>query len=341
MKYCSYAREALARGLTDGGGNADRPLGQSDDTAQAPPAMIFDPPLADIVDTMENVVGFDDLLARAAFPELDAATMRHILDGGAMFSRTAVAAKAAELDAEGCRFEAGRVRLPHAFAEIWRGYVEQGWLGLSVPRTHGGHGLPQLVQAAFSEMVCGSCVAASMLPLLVRGATDIIGRHADGEVKDRYLPELVGGRWAATICITEAGAGSDAGAIRTTARIGPEGEWLLRGTKIFISFGDHQLTDGILHLVLAQANTTGGIAGLRLFAVPAFNDRRRDSSVVPLRIEHKLGLNASPTCVMQFDDALGFPLSATGDGLRSIFAMINQMRLEVAVQGVGLSVAAT
>lgn len=304
--------------------------------------MSYDPPVADIIDTIENVTQFDDLLRRADFPELDAALARHIVESGADFVRDAIVPQAAALDAEGCAFEDGRVRLPSAFPTIWKGYVEGGWMGLSIARAHGGHGLPNLLQAAFSEMVCAASVPVSMIPLLVRGAAGIVGTHADAAVKEEYLDKLVSGAWAATICITEPGAGSDVGAIKTVARRRADGSWGLTGTKIFISFGDHQLTEGILHMALARIeNAPKGSAGLALFAVPAFNDARRDASIVPLRIEHKLGLNASPTCVMQLDDATGYPLGGPGEGLKTIFSMINLMRLEVAVQGVGIVSAAT
>ena len=304
--------------------------------------MKFEPPIDDIVDVLEHVIGFDDLLEEASFPDLDTATMREALNSGAKFVRDFVAPHAAAMDQEGCAIQSGRVRLPEAFDGIWHGYVDDGWLALSIARRHGGHGLPLLIQTAFSEMVCGSCVAASMIPLLVRGAATLVAEHAEADVKREYLPKLVDGTWAATICITEADAGSDVGALKTIARRGTDGQWRLSGTKIFISFGDHQLTEGILHIVLARTEgAAAGPAGLRLFAVPAFNNGRRDGSVVPLRIEHKLGLNASPTCVMQLDSAVAFALGAPGEGLRNIFSMINLMRLEVAAQSAGLATMAT
>jgi len=299
--------------------------------------MIYDPPVADIIHAVDRVCGLDDLLARPTFAELDAETVREVLERGADFVRERIAPHAATMDVEGCRLEHGRVVVPGAFASIWRGLADGGWLALSIPRAHGGHGLPNLVQAAFSEMMCGACVPAAMLPLLVRGAAGLVAAHAKAPVQRSYLEPLLRGAWAASICITEAEAGSDVPAIRTRARQRADGNWTITGTKIFISFGDHTLTDGILHMVLARTSERG----LGLFAVPAFNDARRDGSVVPLRVEHKLGLNASPTCVMQFDDAPAFALGAPDQGLKTIFSMINAMRLEVAVQGVGIAGAAT
>lgn len=298
--------------------------------------MIYEPPVADIVHAVDRVCGLDGLLARPTFAELDTDTVREVLERGADFVRGCVAPQAAAMDAEGCRLEHGRVVLPRAFAGIWQGLADGGWLGLSLPRAYGGHGLPQLVQAAFSEMLCGACVPAAMLPLLVRGAAGLVAAHAKAPVQRSYLDPLIRGAWAATICITEPDAGSDVPAIRTRARRRGDGIWTVTGTKIFISFGDHALTDGILHMVLART----GERALGLFAVPAFNDARRDGSVVPLRIEHKLGLHASPTCAMQFDDAPAFVLGAPDQGLKIIFSMINAMRLEVAVQGVGIAGAA-
>jgi alkylation response protein AidB-like acyl-CoA dehydrogenase len=301
--------------------------------------MSYDPPIADILDTLENVIGLSALLDQADFAELDGSLARDVLQGGADFVREHIAPHAAEMDTEGCAFDNGRVTLPRAFSGIWQAYVDGGWLSLAIPRAHGGHGLPHLIQAAFSEMVCGASVPVSMLPLLVRGAAKVLARYGDDQTKAEYLPKLVGGRLAATISITEPGAGSDVALLKTKARQQSDGSWRLNGSKMFISFGDHQLAEGILHMTLARIDGAPGSLGL--FAVPAFNDQRRDDSVTPQRIEHKLGLMASPTCVMQYDDAIGVPMGGPQDGLKAIFTMINMMRLEVAVQGVGLSGAAT
>jgi len=304
--------------------------------------MSYDPPLAAIISTLEHVTGLGELQDVSEFSELDAALVGEVLQNGADLVREFIAPRAAALDAEGCTFTQNRVQLPAAFADIWSHYADGGWVGLSISRSAGGLGLPYLIQAAFSEMVCGASVAVSMLPLLIRGAAAVVDRHGEKGLRDEYLAKLASGTWAASICITEADAGSDVNAIRTRAQQMPDGRWSLTGTKIFISFGDHQLTEGILHMVLADVrDSSGHSAGLGLFAVPAFNGDRRSNSVMPLRIEHKLGLHASPTCVMQFDDATGYLLGAPGEGLRAIFLMINLMRLEVAVQGVGLASAAT
>jgi alkylation response protein AidB-like acyl-CoA dehydrogenase len=301
--------------------------------------MSYDPPIADILDTLENVTGLGSLLDQANFADLDCSLARDILQSGADFVREHIAPHAAAMDTEGCAFDKGRVALPRAFSGIWQAYVDGGWLSLAIPRAHGGHGLPHLIQAAFSEMVCGASVPVSMLPLLVRGAAAVLARYGDDKIKAEYLPKLVDGRWAATISITEPGAGSDVALLKTKAGQQSNGSWRVNGAKMFISFGDHQLAEGILHMTLARIE--GATGGLGLFAVPAFNDHRRDGSVTPQRIEHKLGLMASPTCVLQYDDAEGFPMGGPQDGLKTIFTMINLMRLEVAVQGVGLSSAAT
>ncbi len=300
--------------------------------------MSYAPPITDILDTLENVTGLGDLTSRAGFADLDAALARDILQNGADFVREQISPHAAAMDAEGCAFSDGRVRLPHAFANIWKGYVDGGWLGLAVPQADGGHGLPQLIQTAFTEMVCGASVPVSMLPLLVRGAAAVLAAYGDEKAKAEYLPKLIEGRWAATISITEPGAGSDVALLKTRARRQDDGSWRLNGTKMFISFGDHQLAEGILQMTLARTDATSGIG---LFAVPVFNDARRNSTVTAQRIEHKLGLMASPTCVMQYDDAIGLPMGGPQDGLKAIFTMINMMRLEVAAQGIGIAGAAT
>jgi alkylation response protein AidB-like acyl-CoA dehydrogenase len=302
----------------------------------------FSPQAAVILDMIENVIDLDDLLQRAKFPDVDRDVVRQVVEAGADFVRERVAPHAAEIDSEGCSLVDGRVRLPAAFSGIWKSYVEGGWISLSIPQAHGGLGFPTLIQAAISEMVCGASIAVSMLPLLSRGAVGLVAAHANEAVKQVYLRKLVSGQWAATICITEPQAGSDVAAIKTKAQKHADGTWSISGTKIFISFGDHDLTEGILHIVLARTDDpTRGVGGLGLFAVPVTNGPERNNAVIPLRVEHKLGLNGSPTCALSFDRAAAFPLGAACAGLKTIFSMINTMRLEVAVQGVGVAAAAT
>lgn len=298
----------------------------------------YRPPSEEILDVIENVVGFDSFLSSSEFPNLDNATVRQVIEACSVLVSKEIAPRAAAMDREGCGLVDGRVRLPAGFLPIWQALREGGWISLSIAREHGGLDFPHLVQAGVSEMICGANIAVSMIPLLIRGAVKLIGAYAGDRLKSDYLERLVTGEWAATICVTEPHAGSDVAAITTHARLGDDGMWRITGDKIFISFGDHDLTEGIVHIVLARTHDgTNGSREIGLFAVPVSHRAGRDARVSVLAIEHKLGLNASPTCAVNFDRATAYPLGPTDQGLNTIFAMINEMRLEVAVQGVAVS----
>jgi alkylation response protein AidB-like acyl-CoA dehydrogenase len=301
---------------------------------------MYTPPIDDILDVLENVVGFDDMLARADFPDVEMQTVRQILQSGETFVRTSISPYAAELDEQGCSMKDGRVVTPERFKSIWRAYVDGGWITLSLSRDIGGLGFPAIVQAAFSEMVCGASIAVSMLPLTVRGAAEVISKAGTEECKTKYLTNLVDGRWGGTIVMTEPEAGSDVGAAQTRAVQRDDGTWSISGTKMFITFGDQDLTEGIVHIAIARTGGNGP-GGLSLFAVPVNHAAVRDNSVSVSRIEHKMGLMASPTCVLNFDNATGHLLGNLNEGLRTIFIMVNGMRLEVAIQGVGIASAAS
>ena len=220
-------------------------------------------------------------------------------------------------------------------------------MGIDLPLEHGGQALPRVVQTAVAEMVNGACVSFGMLPLMERAATKVLIAHAAPELRDLYVPRLVSGEWGATSAMSEAGAGSDVGRARTRAEPQPDGTYAITGTKIFITYGDQDFTDQIVHLVLARVRgAPPGVKGLSLFAVPA---RRLDAAGNPgeangvsvSRVERKMGLKASPTCVVDFDGASGHVIGEEGDGLQNIFTMVNTMRIEVAVQGVAVAGAAT
>ncbi|MGH8631597.1 MAG: acyl-CoA dehydrogenase [Burkholderiales bacterium] len=303
----------------------------------------YSPPLEEAVFLLDRVMDWSDLFARPAFAHADAGVARAVLTEGARFAATVLAPLNRVGDEQGCRLENGRVRLPPKFVAAFREFAAAGWPGLDMPRQAGGQDLPLSVQVAFAEMVNGACVAFGMVPTTMRAGGRLLLEHAEPRLAELIVPKLVSGEWTATICITEAQAGSDVGRIRTRAVRRDDSRYELSGTKIFISFGDHDLTEQIIHLVLARTpDSPPGTQGISLFAVPArgIEDGERNGVSVS-RLEKKMGLKASPTCVLDLDRALGWRIGPECHGLRCMFTMVNLMRLEVAIEGVGLAQAAT
>jgi alkylation response protein AidB-like acyl-CoA dehydrogenase len=246
-------------------------------------------------------------------------------------------------DAEGCHFENGVVRTPTGFKEAYDKYVEAGWNGLGCAQEHGGQGLPHTVGLAVEEFICSSNFSFGMYPGLTMGAYAAIAAHASDELKDRFLPKMVAGEWSGTMCLTEPHCGTDLGLIKTRAVPAGDGEYKITGTKIFISAGEHDLTKNIVHLVLAKLpDAPAGTRGISLFLVPKFlpnadGEAGPRNGVACGSIEHKMGIKASATCVMNFDDATGWLIGEPNQGMRAMFTMMNEARLGVGVQGLGIS----
>ena len=272
-------------------------------------------------------------------------TVAAILEEASKFASAWLAPLNPEADRHGCTIEQGRVRTAPGHREAWAAYVEAGWLGIDQPGGAGGMEVPLFVTAACQELFDRSNVAFGMLPTGQRAAGRLIGAHADEALKAEWMPRLVSGEWAATICISEPDAGSDVGRIRTLAEPLPDGGWSVTGEKVWISYGDHDLAGRIGHCLLARTpGAAPGAAGLSLFLVP---DRLPDATgamqpngVVVRRIEEKLGLHGSPTCAMGFEGARGHLIGAQGRGLAQLFTMITTMRLMVAVQGLSIATGA-
>jgi len=258
-----------------------------------------------------------------------------VLAAYAGFVDTKVGPSNAPGDREGCRVENGRVRMPAQMPRLYREYVELGWHLLPLPANTGGVDAPDAVAAAASEMLSGASHAFQMLVGLVPGAVRVIDSFGTPEQKARLLPDLASGAALATMCLTESGAGSDLGAIRTRGARTDDGGWTLTGEKIFISGGDQDLSEKIIHLVLARTGSLeDGVRGLSLFACPSERLDGTRNAVRVLRIEEKLGLHASPTCQLRFDAAQAHLLGEPGDGLRAMFVMMDHARLDVALQGI-------
>jgi butyryl-CoA dehydrogenase len=245
-------------------------------------------------------------------------------------------------DEEGCHFDDGKVRTPAGFKEAYQQYAEAGWTAIACDPEDGGQGLPNAVTLLVEEMATASNLSFVMYPGLSHGAYNAIKAHGNETLKRLYLPKIADGSWAGTMCLTEPHCGTDLGLVRTKALPQEDGSYKLTGTKIFISAGEHDLTDNIVHLVLARLpDAPPGIKGISLFLVPK---RLPDSNgeagvhngVVCGAIEHKMGIKASSTCVLNFDDATGWLLGKPNKGMRAMFTMMNTARLGVGVQGVGL-----
>lgn len=302
-------------------------------------------PLADLQFLLNDVLHIEELFSLPDFAHADRDIVRGVLEEGARFAEQELAPANVISDQEGARFENGRVLLPEIFHQAWASLCRDGWLGIDLPMERGGQALPRLLQAAFAEMANGACMSFCMLPLMSRAAARLLLKHASADLVDEFVPALVAGETSATICISEAQAGSDVGRIQTRAVPAGDGSFRLSGSKIWISYGDHELTEQISHMVLARTpNAVPGTRGSSLFLVPKLCTNEsppRRNSVHVQSIEHKMGLKGSPTCVLEFDDALAWPVGPPGRGLISLFTMVDTMRLEVALQGVAIAGAAT
>jgi alkylation response protein AidB-like acyl-CoA dehydrogenase len=278
-----------------------------------------------------------------------ALTRLHPLPGGALaaedvaalieemrrFTEERVEPGRLEADRLGARFEAGAVQCPPAYRALYAQWIEGGWQGLPAGEAHGGQGLPFALAAALKELLTTADHAFSLCPTLTWGAIELLEKHASAEQAARLLPPLVRGVWNGTMCLTEPQAGSDLGAIRTRAEPLGDGRFALHGQKIYITYGEHDLSENTLHLVLARLpDAPPGSRGISLFACPK---RRADGAPNALRcggIEKKLGIHASPTCVMLFEGAEAELIGAPHRGLPAMFAMMNNARLQVGVEGV-------
>ncbi|WP_372915019.1 acyl-CoA dehydrogenase [Sandarakinorhabdus sp.] len=238
----------------------------------------------------------------------------------------------------------GIVTLPAGFVEAYGQYVEAGWAGLGVPEAHGGQGLPFAVAVAVQEQLTSANMAFALCMMLSQGAIEALSAHASPELQARYLSKLVTGEWTGTMNLTEPAAGSDVGALKSRAEPSPDGSWRISGTKIYITWGEHDAAQNIVHLVLARTpDSPPGTKGISLFLVPKFlpDGSRNDLKCVGL--EHKLGIHASPTCTMSFGDhgaCIGWMVGREGGGMRAMFTMMNNARVQVGLQGVAIAEAA-
>jgi len=315
--------------------------------------MTFAAPTADQLLAMTVNAGITEIAAHDRFAAASPDMVAAIAEGVAHFAAGEWAPLNRVGDTQGARFEDGQVVLPQGFAKAYAAFVEQGWGSIYGPVEHGGQGLPFTLACCVMETLGTANLGFSLLPMLTQGAVEAIERHGSAAQQALYLPKLISGEWPGTMNLTEPQAGSDVGALRTVATPitgGPHaGKYRIKGTKIFITWGEHELAENIIHLVLARTpGAQAGSRGISLFIVPRVHvapdgtlGERND--VRAISIEHKLGIHASPTCVMSYgdeDECIGELLGAENEGLRCMFTMMNAARISVGSQGVQVAEAA-
>lgn len=301
--------------------------------------MPYRPPLDDIRFCLYEMVGVGQLHRTGAHALLADGTGDAILEEAARTFADRVAPAHRIADQEGARLENGVVRTPQAFHEAYNALREQGWVGLRGRVEHGGMGMPMAITSPCNEMLGSSCLGLSLKPLLTQGVIGALERHADPALQTVYLPKLQSGEWSGTMNLTEAHAGSDVGALRTQAEQNHDGSWSITGQKVFISWGESDLTENIIHLVLARTpDAPAGTAGLSMFLVPkVLPDSGLRNGVRALSLEQKMGLHGSPTAVLSYEGAQGWLVGGERNGMRCMFTMMNAARLGVGIQGVAIA----
>jgi 3-(methylsulfanyl)propanoyl-CoA dehydrogenase len=300
-------------------------------------------PLRDIRFVLDEVLDISQLSRLPGFEDATPELLFTVIEEGAKICEEVLFPLNQSGDAEGCTLENGQVRTPAGFKEAYRTYVEGGWPALDCNPAFGGQGLPYTARFVMEEMLCASNQSFSMYPGLTHGAYGGLNAHASDELKQRYLAKLVSGEWSGTMCLTEAQAGTDLGLITTKAVAAGDGAYRITGTKIFISAGDHDLTENIIHLVLAKLpGAPAGTRGISMFLVPKLlpTDEGRPGTRNGVRvgsIEHKMGIKGSATCVLDFEDAVGWLVGEENRGLQAMFTLMNGARLAVGIQGLGLA----
>ncbi|QFU01227.1 Acyl-CoA dehydrogenase [Halomonas sp. THAF5a] len=304
----------------------------------------YQAPLRDLRFVMDEMLDYPAHYARLpggeeATPDVVGA----ILEEGARFAREVLLPLNQSGDREGCLMEGGEVKAPKGFKEAYAQYVAGGWPGLAAEAEHGGQGLPASLGMALNEMICATNLAWGMYPGLSHGAADALRHHGSEAQKATYLTRLVEGTWTGTMCLTEPHCGTDLGLIKTRAVPNDDGSHAITGTKIFISAGEHNLAENIVHLVLAKLpDAPEGSKGISLFVVPKFlpneaGEPGERNGVACGSLEHKMGIHGNATCVMNFDAARGFLVGAPHQGLACMFTMMNAARIGVGIQGLGLT----
>ncbi len=305
--------------------------------------MPFQAPVRDLLFALTEIVGVEQLAQTEAYADLDRETLAAVLEAAGALSNNVLAPLNRTGDQKGATYANGKVTAAPGFPAAYKQFAEGGWTGLAADPEYGGQGLPRALELAMFETVHAANMAFGLCPMLTQGAIEAIHAHGTDRQKALYLPKMIAGEWTGAMNLTEPQAGSDLGALTTRAEPDGAGGWRLHGQKIFITWGDHDCAENIVHLVLARLpDAPAGSRGISLFIAPKqlVND---DGSLAgpndlrPASIEHKLGIHASPTCVMLFEGARAELIGQPNNGLAHMFTMMNAARLSVGVQGVGIA----
>jgi alkylation response protein AidB-like acyl-CoA dehydrogenase len=304
----------------------------------------YAPPLADIRFTLEHLVDLASLSKLESFGHADADTVFGLLDEFGRFVAEVLAPIDHTGDREGVKLDAatGAVTTASGFKEAYAKYVEAGWGSVPFPAEHGGGGFPWLVAIAMQELLTSANMSWSMCPLLTQGAIEMLMHHGSEEQQERYLRRMVSGDWTGTMNLTEPQAGSDVGALTSKAVPADDGSWRISGQKIFITFGEHDMAENIIHLVLARVpDAPPGTKGISCFIVPKFvlnedGSPGERNAVRCIGVEHKMGIHAAPTCTLEYDGAVGYLIGEPNAGMRYMFTMMNNARLSVGLQGLAI-----
>ncbi|MFD1796665.1 acyl-CoA dehydrogenase [Paracoccus aurantiacus] len=308
--------------------------------------MTYRAPVDQIRFILANIVPFDAVAGTETFAEASTDMVDAILGEAGRMASEVLAPLNESGDQTPARLENGVLRSSPGYEKGFQAIAEGGWIGLSAAPDFGGAGLPQAVNMAVAEFMAGACLALQLNPLLTQGQIEALEHHADDEMKALYLPKLISGEWSGTMNLTEPGAGSDVGALKTKAEPNGDGSYAITGQKIFITWGDCDLTENVCHAVLARLpDGPKGTKGISLFMVPKYlpdadGKPGTANSLKVVSLEHKMGIHGSPTCVMSYEGATGWLIGQEHGGMAAMFTMMNAARLGVGVQGVGVAEAA-
>ncbi len=308
--------------------------------------MTYRPSLKDITFCLDHVIGMADSYNHPSFPDFDSELRDAVLDAAGQLAGDVLAPLNRAGDLGGTKLDGDRVLVAPGFLDAIKTYAEGGWYGLAADPAYGGQGLPKMLEQACFDMFHGANMAFTLLPTLSQGAIEAIHEHGTQAQKDLFLPKLIAGEWSGTMNLTEPGAGSDLAALTTKAEPNSDGTFRLTGQKIFITWGEHDGAENIIHLVLARLpDAPKGTRGISLFLCPKYlvdaeGQIGARNTVKCVGLEHKLGIHASPTCVMSFEDAKAELIGPAHGGLAAMFTMMNAARLAVGFEGVGLADAA-
>ena len=303
--------------------------------------MPYQAPLNEYKFLFDHVIGYSKVSETKRFREATSELVTVILGEAAKMCEEMMAPVQRSGDQQPAVLENGVVRTPPGYAEAYKAIADGGWISIAASPEYGGMGLPMTVTTAVNEMMSAACLSLQLNPLMTQGQIEALEHHANDEIKAVYLPKLISGEWCGTMNLTEPQAGSDVGALRSSAKDNGDGTYAITGQKIYISWGDNDFAENVCHLVLARLpDSVPGTKGISLFLVPklipdADGNAGIANSLKVVSLEHKMGLHGSPTAVMQYDGATGWLIGAPNDGMRAMFTMMNNARLGVGGQGIG------